>query len=247
MLTAFARAAGRAGAGPDPHSMFRRTIAMLMRPVAWLLLRTVPVRDAWERVDVRPALNLLGSGARYEFEWYFEGESAVPVNNLHELRSWLRGCGYVRDPDLFHEPDYWQHPRTFEQLRRGDCEDFALWAWRKLVEMGYDADLVFGSLGGHYDRRHAWIVYRENGGAYLMEPGNADAAAWVRPLDEAKAEYVPMFGVGPDLQRFTYAGYLLIMRKQPRRKAPAPECGPGAAGRFLPSPSPAHPRAGVDR
>lgn len=206
--------------------MFRRTIGILLRPVAWLLLRMVPVRDPWVRVDVRPALNLLGSGARYEFEWYFQGPSTVPVSDLHELRSWLRGCRYVGDPDLFHESDYWQHPRTFEQLRRGDCEDFALWAWRKLVELGYDADLVIGSFAGRHEARHAWIVFRDHGGAYLMEPGNAGDASWVRPLHEARAEYVPMFGVGPDLRRFTYAGYLLVMR-QPRQKAPAPEGGPG--------------------
>src|SRR5690348_3236184 len=46
-------------------------------------------------------------------------------------------CEYVRDP--VHERDFWQHPKTFEQLRKGDCEDHALWAWRKLTELGISA------------------------------------------------------------------------------------------------------------
>ena len=43
--------------------------------------------------------------------------------------AWLLGCVYARDRDLFRNPDYWQHPCNFEGLRKGDCEDFALWAW----------------------------------------------------------------------------------------------------------------------
>lgn len=175
------------------------------------------VADPWDRIEVGFALRHLGSGARYDFGWYFEGESAVPVNSLHELRSWLRGCRYVRDEHLFHERDYWQHPRTFEQLRRGDCEDFALWAWRKLVELGHDADFVVGSCTGEPPgHRHAWVIYREGGVEYLMEPGN-----WVRPLREVRAEYRPFFGVGPDRRRFTFAGYLLALQERTARTSVA--------------------------
>jgi hypothetical protein len=200
--------------------MFRRALAVILRPVQRLLLRLTSVPDPWQRIEFSPALGHLGLGARYEFEWYFEGDSAVPVNNLHELRSWLRGCRYVRDPELFHERDYWQHPRTFEQLRRGDCEDFALWAWRKLVEMGYDAELVIGNCAGNRQSRHAWIVYRENAVEYLMEPGNAREATWVRPLDEVRAEYLPIYGVGPDRRRFTFAGCLINLRQRSEPRPP---------------------------
>lgn len=194
--------------------MIPRFIAKLLRPVQRLLLRLVPVSDPWERIDVRPALHQLASGSRYDFEWYFEGESAVPVSNLYELRCWLRGCRYVRDHELFHERDYWQHPRTFEQLRRGDCEDFALWAWRKLVELDYDADLVIGSRPGNFHRWHAWVVYRHEGSEYLMEPSDARNTDWVRPLKEVQGEYVPFFGVGRDRRRFTFAGYLLFLQRR---------------------------------
>ena len=165
--------------------------------------------DPWTRLDVAPRLALYGAGARHDVGWYFEGESVVPVATLDELRSWLAGCEYATDADLFQEPDFWQHPRTFERLRRGDCEDFALWAWRKLVELGYDADLVVGRCLHDEGRegRHAWIVFRHSGGEFLFEPVSGSAAHAVRPLEEVKERYVPEFGVGADRRRFAFAGY----------------------------------------
>jgi len=66
------------------------------------------------------------------------GQSTVCVNDIAAICEWLADCEYVRDP--VHERDFWQHPKTFEQLRKGDCEDHALWAWRKLTELGIPAD-----------------------------------------------------------------------------------------------------------
>ena len=115
----------------------------------------------------------------------------VPVDDPWERV--LRGCRYVSDPHLFHERDYWQHPRTFEQLKRGDCEDFAIWSWRKLVELGYDADLVFGRClpSGAGERGHAWVIFRQDGVTQVMEPTKARHASWICPLDEARTRYVP--------------------------------------------------------
>jgi hypothetical protein len=87
---------------------------------------------------------MFGDGARHGFDWVFEGESTVAVASLDDILDWLAGCQYETDATLFREADYWQHPHTFEQFRRGDCEDFALWTWRKLVELDIDADLVIG-------------------------------------------------------------------------------------------------------
>lgn len=195
----------------DAHPMLRRFIYRLLTPVLRQLLRRDPITDPWERVDAAFPLKLLGPAARYDFDWYFEGESTVPVGSVYELRSWLRGCRYISDAALFHERDYWQHPRTFEQLKRGDCEDFALWAWRKLVELGIDADLVVG-------RReppttpgsgHAWIIFRRDGATYVMEPTNARHESWIRPLDEVRDRYEPHFGITAARERYTFAGWLL--------------------------------------
>jgi len=199
----------------------RRGLTALLRRLALLVGRRSPVSDPWERLDVAPQPGHYGPGARPDFSWYFEGESTVAVGSLGELQAWLAGCSYTTDPDLFHEPDFWQHPRTFEQLRRGDCEDYALWAWRKLVELGYDADLVVGrcvqeSRAGARDVvRHAWVVFRHGGAEYLFEPVHGDAAHAVRPLAEVRGHYLPEFGVGPDRRRFAFAGYLLYWKRPP--------------------------------
>jgi hypothetical protein len=99
-------------------------------------------------------------------------------------------CRYVSDQQLFRELDHWQHPCTFEQVQRGDCEDYALWAWRQLLQLGYDADFV---VGRQVDRspegtvrphgaRHAWVLFRQNGEEYLYEPAMKDRTKAVRPL-----------------------------------------------------------------
>ena len=86
--------------------------------------------EAGQRSRIR-----LGAGAVRPFQWYLEGPSEVAPATLDELLEWLMACEYVHDSVLFQVEDYWQHPRTFEQLRKGDCEDHALWAWRKLAEI----------------------------------------------------------------------------------------------------------------
>ena len=183
----------------------------------------MPIGDPWDRLTFQPKLAQYGSGARRPFGWYFEGESAVSVRSLVEIQAWLGGCEYARDPHLFQEPDFWQHPRTFEHLRRGDCEDFALWAWRKLVELGYDADLVVGRClpSASAGSRHAWVLFRREGIEYLYEPGWGAQPLAVRPLAAVRHQYVPEFGVGPDKQRFGFAGSLYLFREARPLKPPS--------------------------
>jgi hypothetical protein len=204
--------------------MIRRLLDPVRRTFVRQLARWAAVEDPWERIDSRFSLRVLGSGARHEFAWYFEGESAVPIGSLHDLRSWLRGCRYVSDPQLFHERDYWQHPRTFEQLKRGDCEDFALWAWRKLVELGYDADLVFGRCAplDPSGSGHAWVIFRREGVTHVMEPADARHEDWVRPLDEVRNSYIPHFGVTGRRERYTFSGWLISL-SQGWGEGPAPD------------------------
>ena len=106
-----------------------------LRPLWRLFLRVVPVADPWERLNYRVPAKRYGPGSIHDFAWYFEGASGVATSSVEDIQEWLLGCEYVSDPDLFRVADYWQHPRTFEQIRRGDCEDHAIWAWRKLIEL----------------------------------------------------------------------------------------------------------------
>jgi hypothetical protein len=201
--------------------MFRRTLAYLARPVLRFLLRRLPMPDPWERLSTRISYVAIAVGSRRDFAWYFEGESSVTVRSLEDIQRWLRRCGYASDMHLFQESDFWQHPRTFEHLRRGDCEDFSLWAWRKLVELGYDADLVVGRVRpkGEADpagpwEQHAWIVFRQGGETYVYEPVDRNKSRAVQPLTAVRDQYIPEFGVGPDRRSFAFGGYLLTLQEQ---------------------------------
>lgn len=180
--------------------MLRRIIRVILLPLhRFLIVRMTPV-DPWE---VQPAFQRfmhparLGPGSTRAMAWYFEGPSIVMVRTVEEIVQWLAACEYIHDADLFHESDYWQHPKTFEQLRRGDCEDHALWAWRKLVELGYAASLFVGQWKPESpdDANHAWVVFDHDGESYVLEPVAKDPAGMVRPLAEVRLDYLPHYSV----------------------------------------------------
>ena len=93
-----------------------------------------------------------GPGSHQPFARYFDGESSVGVTSIDDIVDWLGRCEYVSDAEQFHEQDVWQEPCAFERRRRGDCEDFALWAWRKLAEIGVDAEFFVGRVISRGDR-----------------------------------------------------------------------------------------------
>jgi hypothetical protein len=154
-----------------------------------------------------------GPGSRQDFALYFEGESSVPIHCIDDIVSWLLDCEYVSDPELFAKRDYWQHPTVFEQLRRGDCEDFALWAWRKLVEIGIEAEFHVGRVvcdaQPDADRQHAWVVYRLESTDFLFEPAARERTQMIRPLTDAMAGYVPYFAVNRAFGTSAFAGCVL--------------------------------------
>jgi len=191
-------------------------IAPFRRAFHQLRLRLFPVRDPWERLPYEAPLVMFGDGARHGFDWVFEGDSGVAVASFDDVVAWLADCRYETDASLFHESDYWQHPSTFEQLRRGDCEDFALWAWRKMVEMRIDADLVIGRRvpPGTENSRHAWILFRDGDDEYLFEPVLRGHSAAVRHVSSVRAEYIPEFGVSRDCRRFYFAGYAYFLQNR---------------------------------
>jgi hypothetical protein len=190
--------------------------APIRRALHQLRLRFFPVRDPWERLPYEAPLVMFGDGPRRGFDWIFEGASAVDVNSVDDILEWLRGCRYETDESLFVESDFWQHPRTFEQFRRGDCEDFALWAWRKLVELGLDASLVVGRRvpPGAENSRHAWIQFRDGETEFLFEPVLRDRDRALRPLGDVRSEYIPEMGVARDRRRFLFAGYAYFLQNR---------------------------------
>lgn len=184
---------------------------VLMQPVIQLLLRVIPRRDPWTRVARGVPLGLYGKGSQRDFGWYLEGESTVRVGSVEEIQEWLLTCEYVEDRELFNETDFWQHPRTFEHLRRGDCEDHALWAWRKLVELGVDAELVSGQ---HEDGAHVWVLFTHNDELHVFETVAKRREHMLRPVSAVREQYRPEVSVNSRRERFAYHGYLWTLRER---------------------------------
>jgi hypothetical protein len=185
----------------------------LRSAVARLIERFGSFESPWRRVTMRVPAGAFGPGSQHQFTHYFEGPSTVRVSNIEDIVEWLRSCEYVRDIEQFAVRDRWQHPETFERLRRGDCEDFALWTWRKLVEIGVEAEFFVGRVRGEDDdgpgeRHHAWVVYRENGSEFLFEPAARSIDRMIRPLAAARHEYVPHFAVSRTFATYAFLGVL---------------------------------------
>ena len=159
---------------------------------------------------MRVPARAFGPGSQQPFAEYFSGQSEVRVGSIDDIVAWLQTCEYVSDLELFHERDVWQHPGAFERLRRGDCEDFALWAWRKLAELDIDAEFCVGRVicdeCPQIDRQHAWVVYRIDGTAFLFEPAARTPSKMIRPLDDAMGEYVPHFAVNRKFDTNAFVG-----------------------------------------
>jgi len=135
----------------------------------------------------------------------------VRVRSIGDIVEWLQSCEYVTDLELFHKRDVWQHPNAFEKRRRGDCEDFALWAWRKLAEIGIDAEFCVGRMvvaddRPEIDRQHAWVVFHVDETAFLFEPAARVGARMIRPLADATDEYVPHFAVNHRFETQAFVG-----------------------------------------
>lgn len=201
----------------SPRESLRRLFARFARVAARLLGR----ESVWEPVRIAVPAGAFGPGSRRPFSSYFKGKSSVRVQSIDDIVEWLQACEYVSDIELFHEQDVWQHPRAFEKRRRGDCEDFALWAWRKLAEIGIDAELCVGRMicgeRPEVDRQHAWVVFRVDGTSYLFEPAARVRSRMIRPLADVSDAYVPHFAVNHRFDTQAFIGCAADSSHRPSR------------------------------
>ena len=201
-----------------PASLLRLA-GRILAPLSQLLLRYADVEDPWERQNRAIAPSWFGRGSHRDFRWYFEGESGVRAASVDDICAWLLECTYLTDPALFNEADYWQHPQTFEQLRRGDCEDHALWAWRKLAELGIDAELVSGQriVSAGESHSHAWVLFREGGVEFVLEAVSRSREVMVMPAADVRMNYRPHVGVNARFETTVFGGLLLTMQEKRQR------------------------------
>lgn len=145
------------------------------------------------------------SGSINPFPFYFERRSQVHVSTREEIEAWLRQCKYIRDHVQFEDNDVWIHPVDFEQGRQGDCEDHALWAWRKLIQLNYSAEFVVGYVQNHFgdDGYHAWVTFEENGRNYLLE-ATAKTSTMILPLETQTKKYRPLFSVDKNFKTYQF-------------------------------------------
>jgi hypothetical protein len=200
--------------------MVRAWLYRLLRPLFVRALDYVPLKDSWEQWSQRiPPWAYSRGGSLHEFSWYFQAESAVRVTSIEDICAWLLACEFVSDQELFGQKDFWQHPCEFEKLRKGDCDDHALWAWRKLSELGYITELVVGrrlEASGEWDG-HAWVQCSPTGEQMVLEAAEKDPARMLRPLTEVKRVLRPHFAVRSDLHQTAFEGYMHSVREDARR------------------------------
>lgn len=201
--------------------MLRELIAKMVTPVLRPLLhrwtRNLSDADIWKRTEEHIPAKDFGSASIHAWPWYFEGHSKVDASSPKDVVDWLRGCKYVGDSVLFHERDFWQHPVTFESMRKGDCEDHALWAWRKLKEIGIAAEFVCGRSGpsgAAGNHAHAWVHFDLGGQRYLMETVADARHRMTFPLDEVRQRYCPAYSVDTEFKTYRYGGFMEFVRLQ---------------------------------
>jgi hypothetical protein len=125
--------------------------------------------DAEGKKVFRPFDRRRGPHPTFPMGRYVSQPLTVNCSSLEDVRRFLAGCKGVSDKEQFDRDDYWQPPEDFEKTKRGDCDDFALWTWRQLLFMGYDARFVCGH-SGRYGQGHAWVEYFQDGCCLLLEP-----------------------------------------------------------------------------
>ena len=183
-------------------NLIRKPVKKILR---WIF-KVPPYPDPWEKGEVNHGFGLyfFRKDIPKDFRYFFQGDLKSNVHSLDELCTWLRDCEYISDRAQFRKSDYWQHPCEFERTRKGDCEDHALWAWRKLVELGFEAEFVIG-------KKHAWVQFTKDGKLYLLETITKKTSMWF-PVDEVKDQYIPHWSINGKFQRFSYAGLLEYLK-----------------------------------
>ena len=150
---------------------------------------------------LRPFDRRRGLRPTYPLGRYVSQPLMVHCKSVEEICTFLKTCKYVSDRELFGKDDYWQPPEDFEKRKKGDCEDFAFWTWRQLMELGYNCRVVFGR-HGRYGTGHAWVQFVQDGQCYIVEPLLRLLGSRFARLSTLR--YQPRFSVAWDGEKLSY-------------------------------------------
>lgn len=184
---------------------------------AWLyVLDRIPLDDPWGRWPQAVPHHIFASGSVNDFGWYLKEPSTVTIDSIEHVCDWLLACEFVTDEEQFGKADYWQHPTEFEKRRRGDCDDHAIWAWRKLIELGIPVELVVGCkrTAAATWAGHAWVQTEVNGQPVVLDAAAKPPSQLIVPLADARAWLRPHFAVDQRLQRHAFEGYLHTIKER---------------------------------
>ena len=137
----------------------------------------------------------------YPIGRYLSQPLQVNCTNFKEMQYFLKRCSYISDMKQFGKIDYWMPPEDFEAEKKGDCEDFSLWTWRQLINIGYDSRFVIGR-AGPYGNGHAWISFTDEEKGYILEPLTAWFCTKFPQLTTVR--YEPYFSVSWDGKKVHY-------------------------------------------
>lgn len=133
------------------------------------------IRLSWngQTVPATPFdLKLIGSGF-YAIQHEADGKERRTIQEIFNEAATFQ---YSRDP----EGDVWQDPSVTEKLRRGDCEDMAVWVYRELKRSGYDdVRIMVGKFELSDKRFHTWVVCRLEGADVIVDPA-LQRGVWLR-------------------------------------------------------------------
>lgn len=164
-------------------------------------------RRTWTGRYQNIPLKFYGGGCDQDFDVYLQGESQVPVKSIDEIANWLLGCKYIDDPTYKGLRDHWQHPLEFEKTRAGDCEDFALWAWRKLISLNVQCEFMVGKrVRNGCARTHAWVLFYDNDKIVIFETTGKTKDRMFKPLESVAAEYIPFAAIDNNVKKKVYVG-----------------------------------------
>lgn len=157
--------------------------------------------DAAGRKVFRPDSRRHGIHPTFPFGVYVTRPLTVHCSTVKEIRRFLSTCSVVADKEQFGREDYWQPPDEFERTRRGDCDCWALWTWRQLMELGWNTRFVVGGHGKN-PSGHAWVTFEEGGTQYLVEPQDYNLGDRMPTLSTFR--YKPCYSVQWDGKRIHY-------------------------------------------